>query len=96
MTYDQAFKDRQYLWSISPAWDMTGGYVDQRDLEEMFRSPTKATAKVCLCRQIRYWFSMGPETEGESDNSTDRRVMVKKLISSETEVRDIAKRHGIF
>ena len=32
MTYEQAFKDHEYLWKIGPGYDMTGGYVDQEDL----------------------------------------------------------------
>lgn len=41
------------------AADMTGSYVDQNDLAKLLRSPTKATAKQCLCAQIEYWFQVG-------------------------------------
>jgi hypothetical protein len=52
MNYEQALKDHKFLWEVAPACDMTGGYVDQDDLEKLLESPTKATAKDCLCRQI--------------------------------------------
>lgn len=61
-SYDQAFKDWDYLWTTyGEAHDMTGGYVDQDDLKKLLRSPTKATAASCLISQIGYWFSVGPD-----------------------------------
>ncbi len=60
-TYEQAYEDRQYLWqTYGPADDMTGGYVDQDDLEALLKNPSKATARACLIRQIEYWFQKGP------------------------------------
>ena len=60
-SYNQAYKDHKYLWGIAPADDMTGGYVDQEDLDKMLKSPTKKTARQCLSDQIRYWFEVGPD-----------------------------------
>ena len=59
MKYEEVYKDHSYLWSIGPANDMTGGYVDQEDLYKLLKNPTKATAKKCLLEQIEYWFDMG-------------------------------------
>lgn len=59
VTYEQAFADHAKLWSISPASDMSGGYVDQEDLAMLLASPTKKTALFCLERQIGYWFQVG-------------------------------------
>ncbi|WP_066781890.1 hypothetical protein [Sphingomonas sp. CCH5-D11] len=74
VTYEQAFADHAYLWeTYGPAKDMTGGYVDQGDLRELLRSPTKVTARKCLVSQIEYWFSVGPE-EGRMD-STDPKLI---------------------
>lgn len=61
MTYEQARSDHEYLWSIGPADDMTGGYVDQEDLARLLKSPTKATAAACYADQITYWFQVGPD-----------------------------------
>lgn len=60
MTFEQAYSDHRYLWTTyGPAADMTGGYVDQGDLAKLLKSPTKQTARVCLIRQIVYWFDVG-------------------------------------
>jgi hypothetical protein len=61
MTYEEVYADWKYLWDIAPANDMTGGYVDQDDLLRMLKSPSKATAKYCLERQMEYWFQAGPD-----------------------------------
>lgn len=80
MTYEQAYKDRQYLWKrYGPAHDMTRGYVDQEDLESLLKSPTKGTALNCLHRQIEYFFEVGPEfndarRKWESEKDSDPRV----------------------
>jgi hypothetical protein len=66
--YEQALKDWQYLWDIDPAYDMTGGYVDQDDLDALLHNPTKTTAKNCLISQIYYWFEVGTESKGSADN----------------------------
>ncbi len=83
ISYEQAWADRLYLWSeYGPADDMTGAYVDQGDLEKLLRSPTKATACACLCRQIDYWFRRGPcETDRQPDPTDER-------------LQEIAERHG--
>ena len=64
-SYMQALRDHQYLWNIGPAYDMTGGYTDQEDLELLLKSPTKTTARKCLVRQIVYWFQVGPELDAD-------------------------------
>lgn len=61
MGYEEVYKDWKYLWSIAPANDMTGGYVDQDDLKRMLKNPSKATAVYCLQRQMEYWFQAGPD-----------------------------------
>jgi hypothetical protein len=87
MTYEQAFADWEYLWSIAPAYDMTGGYEDQYDLDKLIRSPTKRTAKKCLCSQIQYWFQAGPDDDGKYGGAS-------KYIAADKRVREIAERHG--
>lgn len=83
MAYAQSRKDHEYLWAYDPADDMTGGYVDQEDLEKLLQSPTKKTATDCYDQQIGYWFSIGPDTFGTDPKwKTDKRV------------RAIAIRHG--
>lgn len=69
ITHEQAYFDRQYLWkTFGPARDMTGGYVDQDDLEALLRRPTKEEAARCLRSQITYWFEVGPDSfYGEVD-----------------------------
>lgn len=86
ITYEQAYEDHSYLWAIAPASDMTGGYVDQDDLEKLLRSPTKATARECLCDQINYWFQAGPDFSCEG-----RRDLIDW---DDHTIREIAKRHG--
>ena len=88
MTYKQALEDHKYLWSIGPADDMTGSYVDQEDLKRLLLSPTKTTARDCLCSQIDYWFQVGPDT-GKAYGED-----VNKYIRSDTKVREIAERHN--
>lgn len=84
ITYEQARKDHEYLWSIAPANDMTGGYVDQDDLEKLLRSPTKATARECYVRQINYWFEAGPQ----------ERHARGEIPWDDPRVCEIAKRYG--
>jgi hypothetical protein len=83
-SYKQARADHEYLWSIGPAKDMTGGYVDQGDLAKLLRSPTKATARDCYVHQIEYWFSIGPDDASK----------VSDLLRSDPVVAEIAERHG--
>lgn len=85
MTYEQALKDWEYLWNIDCANDMTGGYVDQEDLDKLLKNPTKATAKGCLCHQIAYWFQAGTESHGSA----------KSIRECDSRVREIAARHRI-
>lgn len=82
--YDQARADHEYLWSIGPAKDMTGGYVDQEDLALLLRSPSKATAAGCYERQIAHWFSVG----------TDDALPPRMLMATDPRLRAIAERHG--
>lgn len=64
ITYEQALADHTYLWeTYGPADDMTGAYVDQEDLARLLRSPTKTTARQCLCDQIDHWFNVGPDPD---------------------------------
>ena len=93
MTYEQAFKDWSYLWSIGQATDMTGAYVDQDDLEKLLKSPTKKTAKRCLCDQINYWFDTGPDV-GVNCNWSEAVEAKEDLLCTDERVRDIAERHG--
>ena len=82
--YLQALSDRQYLWqTYGPARDMTGGYVDQDDLEKLLMSPTKTTATQCLTNQIHYWYRVGPEQGSGAGWCSDPRVS------------EIASRYGI-
>jgi len=85
ITYEVAYRDHKYLWSISPARDMTGGYVDQEDLERMLKTPTKAMAAKCLSSQIQYWFERGTESGAEQH--------VSELLESDDEIRAIYSRH---
>ncbi|HJV53066.1 MAG TPA: hypothetical protein VJ652_16485 [Noviherbaspirillum sp.] len=88
ITYEQAYADHAYLWAIAPAEDMTGGYVDQDDLKRLLRSPTKATARDCLCGQIDYWFQKGPDLSRR--DHTDWRT----LLDEHPRLAVIAKRYG--
>ena len=64
--YDKARAAHEYLWrTYGAANDMTGGYVDQHDLETLLESPTKTTAARCYENQIRYWFAVGPDPFGK-------------------------------
>ena len=66
-TYIEVRQDHEFLWKVyAPAKDMTGGYVDQDDLHNLLRAPTKVTAKKCYLKQIYYWFQVGPDC-----NTTD-------------------------
>ncbi|MDU8350895.1 hypothetical protein RYA05_03185 [Pseudomonas syringae pv. actinidiae] len=84
-TYEIAYRDHRYLWSIGPAADMTGGYEDQQDLARLLANPTKAVATRCLVRQIDYWFDKGTDDGGQDQ--------VTQLLQSDLEVRAIYERH---
>jgi hypothetical protein len=83
VSYEQARSDHEYLWSIGPAKDMTGAYVDQNDLAKLLRNPTKATARDCYVHQIEYWFNAGPDDAPKPRN----------LMRSDPIVAEIAERH---
>lgn len=62
MKYEEVLKDWKFLFEeLDTAYDMTGGYVDQEDLDLLLKSPTKTTAKTCLQKQIDHWFQAGTE-----------------------------------
>lgn len=85
--YEEVRKDWEILFNEAPASDMTGGYVDQMDLEKMLRNPTKRMATDCMIRQIEYWFESGVETD---DPIGDR----DRLIESDEAIRNVAKKYG--
>lgn len=85
MTHEVALADHKYLWSFSPASDMTGGYEDQNDLDRMLEHPTKAMAVKCLTDQIEYWFERGTEDGGKAQ--------VQDLLRTDAKVRAIYQRH---
>jgi hypothetical protein len=93
VTYEQARKDHEYLWSIAPAEDMTGGYMDQDDLKKLLRNPTKATARECYVDQIHYWFQVGPDGTGGSRRGHG--LGEGRVPWHDKKVREIAERHGI-
>lgn len=86
ITYEQAKKDHDFLWSIGAAYDMTGGYTDSEDLEKMLNTPTKMMAAKCLSSQIDYWFQAGCESDDRSD--------WHDLIVDYPELEEIAERYG--
>lgn len=90
MTYEQTYKDWKFLFDIDPAYDMTGGYVDSEDLEELLKNPTKKTAKRCLSRQINYWFDVGIQKGFENETT-----MPSELVDEYPEISEIAERHFI-
>jgi len=90
ITYEQARKDHEYLWSIyGPAYDMAGGYVDQEDLVRLLESPTKATARKCYCKQIDHWFEAGFDDCGYMGIDE-----ILKITEGDKTVSEIAERHG--
>ncbi len=88
MTYDEVRKDWEYLWNINPADDMTGGYVDQDDLDKLLKKPTKITARECMQKQIGYWFQVGPDPFGIDSGDPDW------YINNDPIVYEIAERYG--
>ena len=87
VTYEQARADHEYLWSIAPGYDMTGGYVDQEDLFRLLRSPNKATARNCYVQQIQHWFHAGPEAYAGARGTVP---------TGDPRVREIMERHDIY
>lgn len=87
MTYEEVFKDWDYLWSISAADDMTGAYVDQEDLDRLLRNPTKKVAKECMLSQIYYWFQKGPDRNDVPESYSE-------LIDDYPRVETIREKYG--
>lgn len=84
MTYEQAFEDHQYLWrEYAHAQDISGGYVDQGDLDKLLANPTKTTARECLESQIIYWFEIGPDLPDHEERWKTDPI-----------VRETCERHG--
>jgi len=94
ITYAQAFADHSRIWEeLGVAYDMTGGYVDSKDLKRLLDSPTKTTAKCCLMDQIRYWFQVGPE-DGDFSPRTWESVELPRLLAAHPWLAEIAERYG--
>ena len=92
-TYDEVRKDWETLWAYGPAYDMTGGYVDQEDLDKLLRKPTKVTARNCMLSQIHYWLDTGPDIDGLGERSTAQKAR-DEIIENDPAVREIAERYG--
>jgi len=90
MTYEQALSDWKALWAVGPAYDMTGGYVDQDDLDALLKSPNKRTAKNCLMSQIAYWFQVGPDSGVDFSG----RRTAEEVLADNPHLYEIALRHG--
>ena len=91
MKYEEVYEDWFYLFeNIAVANDMTGGYEDAYDLNALLKSPTKATAKRCLLRQIDYWFTAGIEFNDKHCGKT-----VFDLIDEYPKIKDIAEKYKI-
>ena len=89
MKYEEIYKDWNYLFRrVGFAADMTGGYVDSEDLDELLKSPSKSTACKCLRRQITYWFQVGLEQDCEHLGKT-----IYELCDEFPEIREIAERN---
>ncbi|MGR5328591.1 hypothetical protein [Photobacterium damselae] len=89
--YEEVYSDWEYLFkTVGFADDMTGGYVDSEDLEDLLKNPSKKTAKGILFRQIDYWYSEGIEYSNEHKNKT-----VFDLIEEYPRIAEIADAYGI-
>lgn len=89
MTYEELYADWKYLFKhVGFADDMTGAYVDSEDLDELLKSPTKATAKKCLNRQIDYWFQAGIQFDCDLKGKS-----IFDLIKDYPKIKEIAERH---
>jgi len=92
VSYDQTRLDHDYLWqTYGPAYDMTGGYDEDRDMEMLLRNPSKSTAIECYCSRIRYWFEIGPQV-----NSPTGELSGGDIDWHDFKVIDIAVRHGFI
>lgn len=90
-TYDEVRKDWETLWAINPAYDMTGGYVDQYDLDKLLKSPTKTIAKECMLDQMRYWFHVGPDVQTSPRKSREK---LEHLLRHSPEVVAIKQKYN--
>lgn len=88
MNYKEIYSDHSYLWAIGPASDMTGGYVDQDDLDLLLKTPTKTTAKTCLLEQMDYWFKVG------IDDYRSETISPRELEDKHPRIKKIAKKYG--
>ncbi|EGQ7707458.1 hypothetical protein ACPF3S_003166 [Vibrio cholerae] len=89
MTYEELYADWKYLFKrVGCADDMTGAYVDSEDLDDLLKSPTKATAKKCLNRQIDYWFQTGIQFDDDLKGKS-----IFDLIEDHPKIKEIAERH---
>jgi hypothetical protein len=92
ITYEQARADHDYLWqTYGPAYDMTGAYDEDRDMEMLLRNPSKKTAIDCYCSRIRYWMEVGPQV-----NSSTGEISGGDIDWLDFKVIDIAVRHGFI
>ena len=91
MTYDQARKDHEYIWSTyGEAYDISGGYIDQDDLRRLLHNPTKKTATECYANQIRYWFEVGSQDDHEIGTNHLEEAR------NDTRACEIANRHQAY
>ena len=76
---------------------MTGGYVDQDDLEKLLKTPTKTTATQCLTDQIHYWYRVGPEQGSATAWCSDPRVseIANRYLITTQAKRNLSSRSGI-
>lgn len=101
VSYEQAYSDWEYLFSIGTAYDMTGGYVDQEDLKRLLKSPTKKTARDCLVEQIRYWFQVGIDAAARDSYEfchlvSDRNWnSIAPLLDVDERIKEIHERYNI-
>lgn len=95
MKHEEIYNDHQFLWRISPADDMSGGYVDQDDLDDLLKNPTKATAKRCLLRQIQHWIEDGIEDNEGKYQSTGSFTTFAEIVKDYPEVQEIADKYNL-
>ena len=87
--YNDARRDHKILWDIAPAYDMSGGYVDQDDLARLLESPTKKTAADCLEAQICHWLHVGPDVDCDPQKS---REYLRELLDNDPTILAIYDR----
>lgn len=90
MSYKQMRADHEYIWKkYGAAFDMSGAYVDQDDLDKLLKNPTRATAERCYYTQLIYYFQTGPDT-ADLDNFTI------EDIKNDPKIIEIANRLGML